>query len=106
MMANLRTILGHLSPLLYGIHSIEFDHRAIPLVEEHFGQKLTQVKMLTLDLRYDPAAIQTANNFCLNWLISEERESAEPRFLKVYIGTEKNCQQFSMAVRQVTFYNT
>ena len=109
-LAKLRVFLDHLTPLFHGINSLAFDRRAIPLVEQHFGPKLAQVKLLTLDLSlgadedatFGPADEQSVN-FCLNWLTSEERDPAEPRLLEVYSYPE--VQQFSMAVRQVIRIN-
>ena len=79
-----------------------FHQSAIPLMEQYFGQELTQVKQIKLHLRYDPTIIQASINFCMNWLTSEERDPAEPRLLKVISGHE-NDQQICMAVRQVIF---
>ena len=100
---TLRTILGHLAPLFHGIHSIWFRASAIPLVEQYFGPKLAQVKMISLHFGFGPfdsAAIQTGINFAMNWLTSEERGSDEPKFLKIFIHA-RNSQQFVKAVQQV-----
>jgi len=110
---KLRTIFDHLAPLLHGIHSLAFYHRAIPLIQQYFtAAKLAHVKLLTLlyiDPHFDdddedePFDSATDNeqtvNFCLNWLTSEERDPAEPKFLEVDFCSE--VQKFSMAVRQV-----
>ena len=102
---KLRTVLDYLAPLLHGIHSIYIPsgQLAIPIVEHYFSPKLTQVKMLTVDLGYNSANQATTINFCLNWLNSDERDPDEPRFLKVYAYWE-DFQQFCNDVQQVIHY--
>ena len=106
---KLRTILDHLSPLIHGIHSITFDHLAIPLMEQHFGEKLAHIKVLRFNLDTDveqpafEATIQAAINYCLNWLTSGERDSTEPKLLELesFEPGFGIFQQISAAVQQV-----
>ena len=103
-LANLRTILVHLCPLLHGIRSMAFHQSAIPLIEQYFTSKMAQLKMLALNLDStpaDPATLQ-AINFCMDWLTSEKRDPAEPKFLVVRTRSE-SFQQFSMAMKQVIY---
>ena len=104
-LCKLRTIFDHLSPLFHGIHSMAFSQSAIPLVGQYFAPKLDKIKMLTILFDFeqpDPATLQSSINFCLNWLISEERDSTEPKLLKVWIRIAENIQKFSTAVQRVT----
>ena len=83
---------------------MEFDHCLIPLVEQYFAPKLTQVKMLTIRFdckQRDQATIQAGINFCLSWLTLEQRDPAEPRILWVRFSCADHLQQFIMAVQQV-----
>jgi hypothetical protein len=94
-----RTILDHLSPLIHGIHSMSFLRCSIPQMEQSFGPKLAQVKMLKL-VFLDPPIQQTTINFFMNWLTSEEQR--EPRYLELDIPSE-DFQQFIVAIQEVIF---
>ena len=101
-LTKLRTILGHLTPLLHGIHSMRCFQSAIPLVQQFFCPELDQFKMLTIVRFRDWANI----NFCMDWLTSGMRDSAEPKFLKLeayFYTTSEDFQQFSQALQQVLF---
>ena len=100
-LTELRTAFDHLAPLLHGIHSMDFDQRAIPLVQQFFGPKLAQVKMLSIDFGYDQPTttpIETDINFCVDWLISDGSKLITNR-----IGSPNIMPQFSQAVRKVGY---
>ena len=93
-MANLRTVLDHLLPLLHGIHSLSFYESAIPLVQHYFTPKLAQIKMLKITFNIGPdqteRVIQTTINFCLNWLTSGD--PTEPKLLKMRVRSGSAIQ--------------
>ena len=103
---KVRIVFDHLAPLLHGIHSLAFDEFAIPLVEQFFGPKLAQIKMLEFRFVFwpgdndDQATIQAAINFLLNWLTSEGQDGTEPKFLDIYTDWEI-FYQLSIAIKEV-----
>ena len=68
---NARTILGHLLPFIYGIHTISTNDRMLPLVRTIPPEKFHKVKVLEVVL-YD--FMQATMQCIMEWLTTSSNE--------------------------------
>jgi len=77
--AKVRTLLGHLLPMLGGIRGIECNNKCVEFLERHFPGTLARAKELSLL----PCATKACIPAYLDWLTApQDFDALGPRFFK------------------------
>ena len=96
-LGNVRFILGHLLPLIDGVHTCRTYNRMLPMVKTSFGDKFNQIKELDVTFK---RFVQSAMQLIMEWLTAS---SNEPKILQLWSGKKEIAQQVLDAIRKVNF---